>query len=221
MKRFLILALAIISSPFAKADQPGQKSSENPLARQQLYTPAREQYIKKGFIRVKPQQGSSQQTKPREKPAKLPREACVFCDDIEANRDHETFLITRFKHNAVFLNLYPYQRGHVLVVPYEHVKTLAELDPEARYEMMEILAAIPEIFAESLGAKGTNIGTNLGKIAGASKPDHVHFHALPRFESDALGFIELVGETQVTQWNLNRLYAELKPYFERFKERLY
>ena len=233
MKKVLILALAIIPAQFLHAEKlKGQKSLENPLIRQQFYTPAREQYIKKGFIQVKPQARGfiqakpqaqqSMQIKPHEKPpAKPPREACVFCDDIEAHKDHETFLITRFKHNAIFLNIYPYQRGHLLVIPSKHVKALSQMGLDARQEMMEILAAIPEIFSEALGAQGTNIGINLGKIAGTSKPDHLHVHALPRFGNEKLGFIELIGETTVVQWDLHKLYAELKPYFDALKERLY
>ncbi|MFC1845544.1 HAD family acid phosphatase [Candidatus Dependentiae bacterium] len=182
----------------------GQRSSDNPLRRQMLYAPFRESYFK----------GSCSKEK------SAVRKKCVFCADIEANNDEQRLLLTRFEHNVVFLNLFPYARGQVLIMPTAHVADLESLSAEARQELIAIIVAVPRIFQEIFGALGTNIGINVGKVAGASKPDHIHIHALPRFESDHKSFIQLLGETHVVQWDLNALYQELKPAFDELKREL-
>jgi len=209
-KKLLTTVASLIFSTVLHADSlqlTGQRSPNNPLRKQVLYAPYREKYMNNTF-KKKPIANSN-------KPKK-----CVFCADIQEQNDEQHLMPTRFKHNVIFLNIFPYQRGHVLILPNEHVKNLEELSFEARHELIEIIAAIPGIFEMVLGASGTNIGINVGKIAGASKPDHVHIHALPRYGNDHLGFIQLLGETKVIQWDLKKLYHDLKPAFDDLKKKL-
>jgi len=209
--KLLSVIAAILFCLFAIAKEnviiDGQRSPDNPLKRQILYAPFRESYM-------------SATLKKNQTPQKPNRGKCVFCAEMEANNDEQHFIIERFEHNVALLNLFPYQRGHLLIIPNAHVKNLADLSPEARYELMEILAAVPGIFEEVLGALGTNVGINIGSIAGASKPDHLHIHALPRFSGEHGAYIQLLCETHVVQWNLNKLYQDLKPAFAQLKEQL-
>ncbi|MCK5633210.1 HIT domain-containing protein [bacterium] len=183
----------------------GQQDSENPLRRQVLYAPYRENYD------INARKKSKNEIPPK-------KTACVFCKSMNIGPERESLILTKFEHNVVFLNLYPYQRGHLLVIPIAHVANLADLSEPARHELMELITAIPKIFETILGAQGTNIGINIGTIAGASKPDHIHIHALPRFKTDHPTFIQNVCETQVIQYDLNKLYELLKPSFDELKE---
>ena len=190
--------------------KPGQMSPNNPLRHQMMYAPFRERYnlaVQQSFKNKNPEPSN-------------PKKRCVFCTDIESKNDEDRLLLTRFKHNVVFLNLFPYARGHILIIPNAHVADMEELSAEARQELMNIIASIPRVFRETFEAGGTNIGINVGKIAGASKPDHIHIHALPRCGCDHKAFIQMVCETEVVQWDLNALYKELKPAFDELKKKL-
>lgn len=139
---------------------------------------------------------------------------CTFCERIKQDNDEENYILLRGKHNVIFVNRYPYNAGHILIMPYEHVAQLNQLSPEARQELMELLSKSELIMKNILSAHGINIGLNLGKAAGAGIPSHVHFHVLPRWTGDT-NFLPTIADTKQVSFDLNDLYKKLKKAFEK------
>lgn len=138
---------------------------------------------------------------------------CVFCQRIAQKNDAENLIIKRGTHNVIFLNKYPYNAGHILIMPYEHVAQLTQLSAEGRAELMEMLAQSEPIMRNTLGAHGVNMGVNLGKAAGAGIPSHLHFHVLPRWEGDT-NFLPALAETKQISFDLHEFYKKIKKAFE-------
>jgi ATP adenylyltransferase len=141
-------------------------------------------------------------------------EECVFCTKLAANEDEKQYIIARFKHHAVLLNLYPYSAGHILILPYQHVKNMSDLSPEARTELMELITHSTNILKDTLKADGINVGVNLGKAAGAGIPSHLHWHVLPRWVGDT-NFLPLLAETKAVSYDLNVMYKQLVEPFKK------
>lgn len=125
-----------------------------------------------------------------------PRGGCVFCEKLTADDDAASLIVHRAAHNYVVLNLYPYTNGHVMIVPYTHVDSLAAAPEEAAREMMELARRTEAILRELYRPPGINIGMNLGECAGAGVAGHIHLHLLPRWPGDA-NFMSVIGETRV------------------------
>lgn len=142
----------------------------------------------------------------------VPKNDCVFCSDNA--HDEQYFIIKRFEHMMVRFNLYPYTSGHLLIVPLAHVAGLDQLSVPARSELMELTMHSVDILKKILHCDGVNVGINLGRAAGASKPDHLHVHVLPRFMADE-AFIELIGNTRIISHDFKKLYQQFKPEFEQ------
>ena len=141
-------------------------------------------------------------------------DSCVFCIKLSEGRDAQNFILKRFKYNAVILNLYPYNAGHLMVIPLEHVKRPLDLDQDARLEFMNLTAHSINIVENALGASGINVGLNLGKSAGAGIPTHLHMHVIPRWEGDT-NFMPIIAETKPVSLDLNLVYQDLKPLFDK------
>lgn len=137
--------------------------------------------------------------------------ACVFCD-LPLEEGHN-FILARYNHCFVLLNIYPYTKGHLLVIPYQHTARLSDLTPEARLEIMNVVARTVDMLQDVLHCEAFNIGVNMGEAAKASVPDHLHIHIMPRYKVDA-GFAHLIGGTKVVAWNLEELYQLLFPIFQ-------
>jgi ATP adenylyltransferase len=141
---------------------------------------------------------------------------CVFC---EAQRGEQASLIV-FRGRACFviLNLFPYNNGHLMVVPNRHVATLSEASREERVELIELTQLAEQAVVEAYAPHGMNMGINLGKPAGAGVLHHLHMHIVPRWNGDT-NFMTVVGETRVLPEELPQSVARLKPIFERLAAR--
>lgn len=139
---------------------------------------------------------------------------CVFCAQLEKNEDEKYFILKRGVHCAVLLNRYPYNAGHLLIVPFVHKPQLYDLIPEARAEMIELLSSSITILKDELKPNGFNSGLNLGIAAGGSIPSHLHMHLLPRWAGDT-NFLLTVGDTKVVSFDLHQIYNRIKPAFSR------
>jgi len=149
----------------------------------------------------------------RTKNENAPSDACVFCAHRDTRDDDvKNFILKRHEHVFVMFNKYPYNAGHLLVVPYAHVGSLELLSKEARVELIEITTHAATILKDETGAEGLNIGLNIGKAAGAGIPSHLHMHVLPRFTGDT-NFLPTLGETRVISFDLNDMYNHLKHIF--------
>lgn len=140
-------------------------------------------------------------------------DGCVFCaaassDEGRALVVHEGVL------TYVILNLYPYNVGHLMVVPRRHVATLALLERDELTEMALLTQLSEKVLAEAFNPQGINIGMNLGRPAGAGIVDHLHTHLVPRWNGDA-NFMTVVGEVRVLPEELPRTAEKLRPIFKR------
>ena len=141
-------------------------------------------------------------------------DACVFCEKLLAkNPDDQEFVLKKTKHAFVILNLYPYNGGHLLILPQQHVAHLEDLSQEIRAELMELVSASIVILKNVLRAEGINAGLNLGRASGAGIPSHVHFHVVPRWIGDT-SFITTIGDVKNVSVDLERIYNDLKPAFQ-------
>jgi ATP adenylyltransferase len=139
---------------------------------------------------------------------------CVFCEMARRDpaRDRDSYVLQRAPLNFVFLNLYPYTTGHILVAPYAHVSYLSDLDSESLKEIMLLARNIERALASVYHAEGYNVGMNLGRCAGAGVADHLHLHFLPRWVGDT-NFMSVIGETRVLPEDLSVTYDKLAPCF--------
>ena len=138
---------------------------------------------------------------------------CVFCtapDDENA----APLVLFRGRTCFVILNLFPYNNGHLMVVPRRHVATLADTSHEERAELMELTRVAEIALTEAYGPHGMNMGVNLGKPAGAGVPGHLHMHVVPRWNGDT-NFMTVVGQTRVLPEELPATGDKLRPIFER------
>ena len=139
---------------------------------------------------------------------------CPLCAYAQApeHDDDKNFILVRLHYTYVLLNLYPYNGGHVMVVPYKHVSNLTDLTPEERAEMTEATTHMIDVIKEVLKPNGFNIGMNIGgKAAGGSIPEHIHMHVLPRWSGDT-GFLPVLADTKPISQNLVDTYRKLKKY---------
>lgn len=143
-----------------------------------------------------------------------PSNNCVFCEQFKQEQDTKNYILRRFAHTVVMLNLYPYNAGHILILPREHHKTLNAMSKDARAELMEVTNAGVEILTTILGAEGNNVGINLGKSAGAGIPEHLHIHIVPRWRGDT-NFLPVIAQTKQISIDLNEIYQKLLPAFAK------
>jgi ATP adenylyltransferase len=139
-------------------------------------------------------------------------DGCVFCRAPEAADPSLTLVAARGERNYIILNLFPYTSGHLMVVPYLHVSSLADLDDATTTEMMALVKRSQRALDALYRPDGYNIGLNLGKAAGAGIEQHLHMHIVPRWVGDA-NFISVVGETRVIPADLTATYEKLSQYF--------
>src|SRR5207248_1992209 len=108
-------------------------------------------------------------------------EGCIFCLKPREDRDEANYILYRGAHCFLMLNAYPYNNGHLMVIPYAHLSDLAELPAPVATEMMALTQRSVSVLRAGLRAGGFNIGVNLGSAAGAGIADHVHLHVVPRW----------------------------------------
>lgn len=137
---------------------------------------------------------------------------CVFCHLLSEGDDPTNLIVHRGTLNFVVLNLYPYTSGHLMIAPYKHEASLAELDDATTTEMISLTKRTQRILQEEYEPDGFNIGVNLGRAAGAGVREHVHLHVVPRWSGDA-NFMSVIGETRTMPENLDITYKRLVQHF--------
>lgn len=137
---------------------------------------------------------------------------CVFCTLPAQDDDRRSYILHRGEHCFVIMNLYPYNNGHLMVVPYAHVDSLLALDPATTTEMMGLTQMAQTVLAGAMNPHGFNVGMNQGRAAGAGIADHVHLHILPRWVGDT-NFMPAIGDTRILPQHMDDTYDLLKPGF--------
>ncbi len=133
---------------------------------------------------------------------------CVFCTQSD------DLVLVRGRFCYVVLNLYPYNNGHLMVIPYRHVGSLAEATADELSDLMQFTRDAEVALTEAYGPQGINVGMNLGRAAGAGIVDHIHVHLVPRWAGDT-NFMSVVGDTRVLPEDLAATAKRLRPIFER------
>jgi ATP adenylyltransferase len=140
---------------------------------------------------------------------------CLFCVKAAENRDEENHILYRGPKCFVMMNLYPYNSGHLMVIPYQHVGEFDRLDPNVGAELFETSQVSVHILGELLKPDGFNLGVNQGETAGAGIADHIHLHIVPRWNGDT-NFMPVLAGTKVIPELLSSTAGKLRPYFERY-----
>jgi ATP adenylyltransferase len=141
----------------------------------------------------------------------------VFCDALHGQQ--ADLIVYRGATCYVILNLYPYNNGHLMVVPNRHIASLAAATTEELCELIELTRRAELALGEAYNPHGLNMGINLGKPAGAGVLDHVHMHIVPRWNGDT-NFMTIVGETRVLPEELPQTAERLRPIFDRLSRSL-
>ncbi|MFH1911473.1 MAG: HIT domain-containing protein [Pseudomonadota bacterium] len=141
-----------------------------------------------------------------EKPA-----GCILCRD---SLREEELVVCEGKNCFVMVNRYPYTSGHLMIVPFRHLKSLAELLPEERQELFAYTDLSVRVLTEAMKPEGFNIGMNMGKAAGAGIDDHLHVHVVPRWGGDT-NFMRVIGQVAVIPEDVTGTCEQLRPFFEK------
>ncbi|MCX7847201.1 MAG: HIT domain-containing protein [bacterium] len=138
---------------------------------------------------------------------------CVFCAKATATPadDAANLVLARGRECFVMMNIYPYNPGHLLVLPYVHVGELEEMSETARVELWDLVLVWKQRLQAVMHAQGFNIGVNLGHVAGAGITEHVHVHVVPRWNGDT-NFMSVVGDVRIVSQSLQDLYEQLKDH---------
>ena len=138
----------------------------------------------------------------------------IFEDKIQSNNDAENLVLYRGKFSFVIMNLYPYNNGHLLILPYRKISSMEDLDQDESLEIMNLSKASMKILRIAMNVDGFNYGLNAGKAAGAGIEEHLHFHLVPRWNGDN-NFMPTIGNTKVIVQGLNDTYDMIKPEFDK------
>jgi ATP adenylyltransferase len=134
---------------------------------------------------------------------------CIFCEFPKKNEDEAFLILHRGKTCFVILNAFPYNPGHLMVVPYRHIADYENLSDMELLEMHRLAGACIAALKENMAPHGFNMGINLGRIAGAGVDGHVHLHVVPRWSGDT-NFTTVIGETRVLPEALSVTWTKLK-----------
>lgn len=140
------------------------------------------------------------------------REACVFCAAVTVRDDRSRLVLFRGEHNYVILNKYPYNNGHLMIVPYAHIRSLQDAPEDSLVEMTRLAARCEGVLRRVYRPTGINLGMNLGRSAGAGIEEHYHLHVVPRWDGDT-NFMTSIGGTRVIPEALQVSYRRLRPMF--------
>jgi len=138
---------------------------------------------------------------------------CLFCVKPRSE-DAEAHIVHRARLCYVILNRFPYNNGHLMVVPYDHMATLEDLDAETLAEFMALTQLSLRVLREAYDPQGFNVGMNIGKVAGAGVAGHIHLHIVPRWGGDT-NYMTTTGQTRVIPEWMDQTYERLRPLFER------
>jgi ATP adenylyltransferase len=133
---------------------------------------------------------------------------CIFCSMPPEEKDRENLILHRGKNHFIILNAYPYNNGHMMVVPYRHTSTLNGWSDGERSEFMELADLAVELLKMTMNPDGFNIGINMGEPAGAGIADHIHLHIVPRWSGDT-NFMPVMSDTRVIPEHILATYDKL------------
>jgi ATP adenylyltransferase len=136
-------------------------------------------------------------------------DGCIFCNRLARANDLESLILHRAEHCFLIMNLFPYNTGHLMIVPNAHVAEIDNIEPHVIAEMARLLPPVVRALRRVLGCDGFNIGFNQGAIAGAGLAEHLHQHVVPRWQGDA-NFMPIIAGTMVIPELIPSTYAKVR-----------
>lgn len=137
---------------------------------------------------------------------------CLFCTKPKEDKDRDNLILYRSTHNFVMMNRYPYNNGHLMVVPYIHTSTIDSLSDTVLLDFMKVTQHALRCLKTAFKPEGFNLGINVGAVAGAGMEGHVHLHMVPRWAGDT-SFMTVFGEIRVIPEYIMETYDKLFPIF--------
>jgi ATP adenylyltransferase len=170
------------------------------MKRDLLYAPWRHDYINRNRLE-------------KDKVQKMKND-CVFCQQLELNQDAKFFILKRFDNCFVMMNMYPYNVGHLMILPNKHEGDIRNITKKVRSDIFEVASIATTVLENTLKAKGFNIGINMGIAGGGGIPSHLHLHILPRWIGDT-NFCETIGNVKILSSDIKKVYNMLKDEFNK------
>lgn len=143
-------------------------------------------------------------------------EGCIFCTKPKQDNDRDNLILYRSNHAFIIMNLYPYNNGHLMIVPYQHAQDLDGIADDVLTELITLTRKAQNIMKQVFAAQGFNIGINVGKAAGAGIDEHIHIHIVPRWTGDT-NFMPVLGDIKVIPQHIWAAYDLLLPFFRETK----
>ncbi|MGC8927206.1 MAG: HIT family protein [Myxococcota bacterium] len=139
---------------------------------------------------------------------------CIFCDKPKEGKDRDNLILYRDELIFVIMNKFPYNSGHLMVVPLKHTADMSELSDEEMVRLFRFADYSIRILRSKYSAQGINVGMNIGRVAGAGVDQHLHIHIVPRYNGDT-NFMPILAETKIISEHLMRTYDELVIEFDK------
>ncbi len=142
------------------------------------------------------------------------KSGCLFCRIAKDPSDAENLVVTRNRHCFVVMNRYPYNSGHLMIVPYKHISQFGDLTNEEYADVMEATSQMITALEKVSNPQGFNFGANLGRVAGAGIDQHIHFHLVPRWNGDT-NFMPTLAEVKLVSEDTKTICEGLRKAVER------
>jgi ATP adenylyltransferase len=139
-------------------------------------------------------------------------DGCIFCTKPADSTDRQNLILHRGKKAFVLMNLYPYNNGHLMIIPYQHTSDILTLPPETAAEVWSLLCVAKQALHEAIRPDAFNVGMNIGRTAGAGIDQHIHMHIVPRWNGDT-NFMPVIGKTKIISQGIDETYDLLLPWF--------
>jgi len=140
--------------------------------------------------------------------SKVKVKGCIFCSAFKKKNDKKNFVVYRSKQSFAILNTFPYNNGHVMIVPNRHVAGLDGLTEREIVDMYKVLKIMIARLRKVIKPAGFNVGINLGRVSGAGIDKHLHMHLVPRWFGDT-NFMPVITGTKIISQSLEELYKKI------------
>ncbi|MDD4294073.1 MAG: HIT domain-containing protein [Candidatus Omnitrophica bacterium] len=139
----------------------------------------------------------------------VPEKGCIFCKVLKSKKDEKNLVVHRSKHCFVILNKYPYNNGHLMVVPNRHIAGMENLTDTEVLDINTVMINAIKKLKKTIKPKGFNIGMNIGQHSGAGIKEHIHVHIVPRWDGDT-NFMPVIFDTKIISQSLDNFYMLIK-----------
>lgn len=148
------------------------------------------------------------------RPKTKKNKGCTFCGILASKQDAKNYVLKRTRFSFAVLNLYPYNNGHILILPNRHLGEISQLSDEEKLDWLKLYEEVRDGLKQTIKPHGFNVGINFGRIAGAGIPGHLHLHIVPRWKGD-VNFMPVFSGAKVISESLDSLYQIMSGCFKK------